>query len=441
MKNMEQHYANMAEKGWRLDKTGAFLQRYRAAEPCKTRYFVDILPQITAFDYPENRDAQDYRRLCEDSGWTFVSATKQFHVFCAEGDAPAPTPIHTDNKLQARMYLKASRKYELYYTLFTLAMFLYVLYTQLDRGAEVFLSSLTTFYLMGAFFFLLGSLWTFGFILTWYVRTWRAARHDRPMPEVSYRWYRVRSAAFTAGVMAVAVLTLAGVVWEVSGGLPPFLLPIILMPLVSVGVGLWLRRQIDTKERGRSANKALTVAAMIVMLAVLFSITAFSIRQVMTSPWDRSADTLGDRPVITLLDIGVYSEPGSVNTRIDGSVTVPVNYWHYEINSDGSVSTKIHRAVTASIARGLYNQEVSKHLHWRRVQPMFAETISELTRDEAAFWGAEEGFMIRMEDGNYHELILRNGRTVLYLQLTRRDGNLDREAAGRVVHALFNSIE
>ena len=138
---------------------------------------------------------------------------------------------------------------------------------------------------------------------------------------------------------------------------------------------------------------------------------------------------------------GVYSESGSVNSRIDGSVAVPVNYWHYEINSDGSVSTKIHSAVTASIARGLYNREVSRHLHWRRVQPMFAETIGELTCDEAAFWGAEEGFMIRMEDGNYHELILRNGRTVLYLQLTRRDGNLDREAAGRVVHALFDSIE
>ena len=98
MKTLEQHFAEMAAKGWMIDKIGLFAHRYYAIEPCEKRFFVDFLPQITAFDYPENEDAQEYRRICEESGWRFIAANKQFHIFCADGDNPAPVPIHTDNR-------------------------------------------------------------------------------------------------------------------------------------------------------------------------------------------------------------------------------------------------------------------------------------------------------------------------------------------------------
>ena len=68
MKTLEQHFSSMAEKGWMIDKVGSFAHRFRAIEPGKKRFFVDFLPQITAFDYPENEDALDYRSYCEKSG-------------------------------------------------------------------------------------------------------------------------------------------------------------------------------------------------------------------------------------------------------------------------------------------------------------------------------------------------------------------------------------
>ena len=52
MKTLEHHFTLMAEQGWMIDKIGMVTHRYRAVEPCKKRFFVDILPQITAFDYP-----------------------------------------------------------------------------------------------------------------------------------------------------------------------------------------------------------------------------------------------------------------------------------------------------------------------------------------------------------------------------------------------------
>ena len=104
VKNLEIRFAQMAEQGWMIDKIGMFYHRYRAIEPCKKRFFVDFLPQITAFDYPENEEAQDYRSICEDSGWAFLTANRQLHVFCADENAPAPTPIHRTTKSKRRFF-------------------------------------------------------------------------------------------------------------------------------------------------------------------------------------------------------------------------------------------------------------------------------------------------------------------------------------------------
>jgi len=110
IKNLEIRFSEMAEKGWMIDKIDPLSLRYREVEPCKKRFFVDLLPQITVFDYPENEDARDYRGICEDSGWTFVTASRQLHIFCADRETPAPPPIHTDNRLQAKIYLKVCRR-------------------------------------------------------------------------------------------------------------------------------------------------------------------------------------------------------------------------------------------------------------------------------------------------------------------------------------------
>jgi len=259
------------------------------------------------------------------------------------------------------------------------------------------------------------------------------------MPNVSYRLFRVRSAAFSAGTAAVAVFTLTGIVLELLGGMPPFLFVTILIPFLGMGVGFWLRRQINTKERGRGANKVLMIVTFIVMSAVILGIMSLGVRPILLNPRNYASDSLDGRPALTLRDIGVSTEPGSKSTRIGGSVAVPVQYTHWEINSEGSVYTTIHRAVSPAIARGLYNKEIKKQLDARRVPPMFSETVV-LSPGEAAIWGAEEGFMIRMEDGNFHELTLRNGRTVLYLRLSRRDGSLSGETAEKAVRALFESV-
>jgi heme/copper-type cytochrome/quinol oxidase subunit 4 len=299
MKNLEQHYSDMAAKGWMIDKIGSLTHRYRAIEPSKRCFFVDLLPQITAFDYPENENAQEYRRICEESGWSFIAANKQFHVFCADGENDSPIPIHTDHGIHAKIYLKACRKYELPAFLFIL-FFLWFL-SPMGNGAEVFLSNILLYQAIGYFCFLPGYVWTFASVIRWYLRTRESAKNDLPMPVVRRRVAKLRNYTLLAGFALFLICTILGVVLEIAGGMSVTIGLIVLIPLLALGVGFWIRKQIDTRRRTRAGNIGLTVAALIIMEIIILGGTVWAI---MNMPFSADAESRGSRPALTLKAVG-----------------------------------------------------------------------------------------------------------------------------------------
>lgn len=430
MKTLENHFARMAEMGWMIDKIGMFTHRYRAVEPCKKQFFVDLLPQITAFDYPENEVAQDYRRLCEESGWTFLTASKQFHVFCAECDTSAPVPIHTDNKIQAKIYLKACRKYELFpyiFQVFTLGL---LIAAQLLSGIEVFLSNLVIFQMLGYLLFSVGNFWIIGFVFLWYRRTKKAAELDLPMPQVNYRLARVRGKVFTLGIFSFIICMLTGIVLEISGGMPAELLLIGILPIAAVGAGLWIRRQIDTKRRERKANIRLFVVSLVIMELILLGVMGFVVWNILSV--DRIEETLDNRLALTLQDIGVASAPVGTDTLINGSVAVPVHYSYWEWNGEGNVNTEVYRSVSKSLTRGLYNRYVKEQSYNDETG---YDGGTELSSEEAAFWGAEEGVMAFSPDKRSIKLILLREKSLLRLWLD--SNSINESTAAQAVQRLW----
>ena len=55
---MEEHLAKMAEKGWLLEKIGAYLWTYRRIEPKQLTFSVCYFPKASQFD-PEPSEAQE----------------------------------------------------------------------------------------------------------------------------------------------------------------------------------------------------------------------------------------------------------------------------------------------------------------------------------------------------------------------------------------------
>lgn len=434
MKNLEQHYSEMAEKGWLIDKIGLFTHRYRAVEPCKKRFFVDFLPQIAAFDYPENENAQDYRLICEKSGWDFIAANKQFHVFCANAENPAPIPIHTDKSIHAKIYLKACRKYELPFLLYALVMFW--LFSPLGKGAELFLSNIYLFMTIGYSLFSIGYIWTLGYVISWYIRTKKSAKNNLPMPIVNRRLAKLRNKTLLGGAIALLACMIIGVALDVIGGMSAVFLLVMVMPLSAFGVGLWIRRQIDTKRRTRAGNIGLTVAVLIVMEIVIIGGTVFAI---MNIPFTFNSDSLGNRPALTLNDVGVTTEPNHSSTRVKGTIAVPVDYEYWESGSGGTVNTQVYRSVSKTLSRWLYEQltEEFTEQFTRRLDDMnyIQESIVVLSSDEAAYWGAEKGIAFNYANSNAVEVLLWNEKSIL--RLTAESMNMDLDTVSQAVQNLW----
>ena len=427
-KNLEIHFAEMAMQGWMIEKIGALVHRYRAIEPSKKRFIVDFLPQITAFDYPENEDAQDYRRICEESGWTFVTANKQLHVFYSDEGTAEPVPIHTDNKIQAQIHLSMCRKYELFNLISPMFIFgLLVFPNILYSGMELFLSNIQTSILFGSTLFLGGYFWHVGFVISWYQQTKKSAKLDLPLPTINYRLARIRQRVFSIGALAFVVCLITGVSLDILGGMPIGFLLIVVIPLVGLGVGFWVKNQIDTKRRGRKANIALTIIAIGITQVIVLSAVMFGILQSIPNR-DMSAG-IGNRPALTLYSVGIYQEPEHTSSFIRGSIAVPIHYSHWEMNRQGDVSTEIYRPIHSLITRGLFNRFTRKAVEGRNLAELrgIDGEIRFLTDEEARFWGVDEGviavnFDIEspepiLHSGSTIELILMNGNTILRLSV------------------------
>jgi len=436
IKNLEKEFSEMAQKGWMIDKIGKFTHRYRAIEPCKKHFFADLLLQITAFDYPENEDAQDYRRICEESGWTFVTANKQFHVFCADVENPKPIPIHTVNGIQANIYLKACKKYELPMILYV--PFMIFLAFSNTKAIDFFSSNITLFMTIGYFLFSFGYIWTFGFVVSWYIKVKKCAENDLPMPKVNRKLGKIRNKLFMTGVIALLVCMIIGFALEFN---PAFVFAII-TPLSMFFIGLCLRNQIDTKRRTRSQNIKLSVAVGIIAVIIMVITTNITTFKILSSPRDDSdsLDNHDNNPVLTLNDVGIAIPAEHFNFHVKGTPIVPLNYEKWEINTAGGVSTQVYRSINNNIANLLYGyctEEFLRHLRFESEESQ--EEIMVLTPEESVFWGAEKGLIFYNRKVNSVNLLLLKDKTIL--RLSAESVNMDLEELSKSVKKLWSDIE
>lgn len=85
-KAVEIYLEEMAEKGWMLEEVGRITAKFKAIEPKKLKFYVDVFegggpltPEITI-------EAVEYRNLCQESGWNFITSQDYLQFFYAEED-------------------------------------------------------------------------------------------------------------------------------------------------------------------------------------------------------------------------------------------------------------------------------------------------------------------------------------------------------------------
>lgn len=103
----ENHYQEMAARGWLLCKQGSSLDRYRRGEPQALQYRIEYCP-VKAIDGIQEL-TEDQVDFYEDCGWTLVSERRGIYVFSAPSENE-PVELYSDPTEQIRM-LKSVHNY------------------------------------------------------------------------------------------------------------------------------------------------------------------------------------------------------------------------------------------------------------------------------------------------------------------------------------------
>lgn len=107
-RGVEEHLSAMAAKGWRLERVGARLWKYRRAEPARVRYAVTYSAGASQFNPGPTEGQQSLAELCAAAGWEKVCDWFQMQIFSTEDENALP--LETDEALRLENIHRSMRK-------------------------------------------------------------------------------------------------------------------------------------------------------------------------------------------------------------------------------------------------------------------------------------------------------------------------------------------
>lgn len=102
------HLAQMAGKGWLLEKISNFGWTYRRTTPKKLTFSVCYYPKASEFDPEPTEEQKEFHDFCEHTGWVLAAASAQMQIFYNEQENPIP--IDTDPMLEIETIHAAAKK-------------------------------------------------------------------------------------------------------------------------------------------------------------------------------------------------------------------------------------------------------------------------------------------------------------------------------------------
>ncbi len=104
-KGMEAYIEKMSSDGWHLESIGEVWATFREGKPQNLRYSIDVFEQSGTLTPEVTDELKEYRNLCEESGWTFVTSIKHLQIFVSKEEDHL-LPLQTDEELEENLAKK-----------------------------------------------------------------------------------------------------------------------------------------------------------------------------------------------------------------------------------------------------------------------------------------------------------------------------------------------
>ena len=323
------HLADMAAKGWMLEKLGAWGWRYRRTEPKKLRFSLAFFPAASQFDSVPSEGLETYRDYCAAAGWQLAAESAQVQIFYTEDENAVP--IETDPAVELSNIRRYVKKGFLgsYWALLAVSLFqvLFSLWRIWTDPVDTLSSTASLSTLLDWLPLDLVLIWELARYYRWQRKAQAAAEAGSSLPDLrSIRWLSVLILAWPCGVL----LWLLASYWNSRG-----------MFLLMVGMLLYMCLMIFLSLAAKDAMKHLRFprwANIAVTSAMVFALTIAGMAG-MTALIFRNSGWLEDRPTVETYEYRgmtwqVYHD--DIPLRIEDLMETDYTQWSTQARVDSS---------------------------------------------------------------------------------------------------------
>lgn len=140
---MEEHFKEMAKKGWMIEKITSFSYYFKRIEPKNLHFAISYYPFVGEFGEEVSPDIDTFKEFLEHDGWHHVADGGWLSVYCHEGESPKE--IETDEKIKISNIQAAYKKFFLLRSIGLMFLVLWYLFGNIVSLQTEFTNYLSSF--------------------------------------------------------------------------------------------------------------------------------------------------------------------------------------------------------------------------------------------------------------------------------------------------------
>lgn len=362
-KAIGEYLEEMAENGWMLEKVGRYTAKFRAIEPHKIKFYVDVFKEGGTLTPDDNKELVEYRNLCQESGWIFITSQGYLQFFYAAGDIE-PVPIQTDEEIEQKIVEHTLLRNELRGILIFSIIAVYILF----RNIPVRYTNLLSFTGVTSTF-LFPLLYIFNAVpavysIIWMIKARRNIKNGLSITKPTLKSARRRIIAFNGSVWIIVLIFVLSFIADAFSK-PDIVLIAVLGPAVGLIIGSGIRYLIKknkVKKEDVIIYSVLAIIAILIFLRVINSLVIQGKLDIGKFENPYIVDSIPEGyPIIALKDITKESSQGIVSREFKMSMSpiVPEHYTYWEsdkINGNAkSINIKYYKAINSYFADVIFN--------------------------------------------------------------------------------------
>ncbi len=415
-KAIETYLEEMAQKGWMLEKVGRWTARFRAIEPKALKFNVDVFKDEGPLSPINTEESEEYRNLCKESGWSFITSRDYLQFFYAE-EGDNPTPIQTDEALEQKIVESTIWKTELFGVIFSTAILIWVLTLYLPPKYTFLLSfvGIAGMFMLPLLYLSAGIPVVYGLIRI--LKAKKDIERGLPIGKPDYKNVRRRIIALNITTL-ICVIVIASAFIADSFFDPRTIAVSLTGPVIGTAVGLILRYFIKRKT---TEKKDGVLYVTLTILGVIFlSTIANSFLSGINMDSGYKIDSIPEGyPIITISDLSVGEQKGELLNREFKPRMSPVVPKHYVLSelwydniSNKNIYVRYYKTINPRVAQIVFKGvtvQLEKGIKWRGMT-LFEKTI--ISDDEMKdLWGVDNLALTEERD----EIIVQRENIVVRL--------------------------